>query len=260
MLQLNFPSIQNVPRLPPTSFVSSSSNIPTVPLLRLNNHRRKGQFTEKIVKHGGPVRDSGLTAATKQKERQQKKYEKEFNTVDDIMNDFENDKEEIENMKQKIEINQKKIAKRVLKWFSAIAIQLKWRQYKAKIHLHRLRAQRFLNTLLRYKCYRWRRKRCAKALVNKVKGWLSHRHFINIMRRIRAAKKIQRQVRKRQSNIKLFEAISRLCITKRFIQHIFLFGERRAVKMIKDGPRHTWRIDIFKMFMAHCARKRRLRL
>jgi hypothetical protein len=259
MLQLNFPSIQNVPKLPPSS-IASSSQLPTAPILRLNNHRRRGQFTEKIVKHGGVQRDNTLFAASKQKLREQKHYEKNFTSMDDVVSHFEREKEEIEKLKAKIEHEQKIMAKTVLKWYSALTIQLKWRSFVAKSKLFQLRSIRFLRDLFRFKLKYWRKKQAVKRIANKFRAYLSRRYYLNILRRMRAAKKIQKIFRKRMALVRLLKAIYRMSLTKKLINHIMLFGKTKAYRTIKDGPRENWKPHVFRSFMAACARRRRLRL
>jgi hypothetical protein len=260
MLQLQFPSTRNVPSSFSSSTASSSSNIPTVPLLKLNDHRIKGHFTEKIVRHGGVFRDNTLYAATKKKERQKKQFANTFISLDDMMMEFENEKDEILRMKEKIHSQQQIMARNILLYYSAVSIQLKWRSYKAKYQLFYLKLMKLIIDWVSFRCYFRKRCRAAAIIVRKMLAYRTKLYFQKILKKIRAVKRLQRLTRRKIQNRKFFFEVFKYSRIQRLLNHITLFGKTRATHFLLFGSSRPGNPSVGQIFLAHIARKKRLKL
>jgi glycosyltransferase involved in cell wall biosynthesis len=259
MIQLGFPSTRNAPSSLPSSATSSSSHIPTVPLLRLNDHRIKGHFTEKIVRQGGMFRDNTLYAASKKKERQKKQFENTFTSLDDMMIEFEKEKDDILRMKEKIESQQQMMARNILIHYSALSIQLKWRSYKAKYQLFYLKLMKLIFDWVSFRCYYRKRCRAAAIIVRKMLAYRTRRYFKKILKRVRAVSRLQRLTRRKIQNRKFFFEVFKYSRIQRFLNHILLFGKTRALHSLAFGTSRPGRPSLGQVFLAHIARKKRMK-
>eukprot|EP00981_Chlorochromonas_danica_P013516 scaffold6421_cov251-Ochromonas_danica.AAC.10 len=58
-------------------------------------HHRRQQFSHRILIHGGPPRDTSIQAATRAKQIESQRFEKNFHSLDDLMKKWDGIVEEI---------------------------------------------------------------------------------------------------------------------------------------------------------------------
>lgn len=201
---------------------------PSAPMNTMFQYRRQQSFTSRILKHGGPARDTTIQAATKATAREKSHFTKTFSQMDDIMAEFAAEMAVIERIKKEVISNQQQMAQRSLEWYSAVSIQMLYRRMRSKLILKALKKGRLIANWLRFRVYF--RYRCAKAkqICRWVKRKLILHTLYNAIRSHLAAYKIQKYFRNSKKTMYLFNSIKILLTVKNTRDHCLLFGTRRA--------------------------------
>lgn len=234
---------------------------PTASLNVMSMHKRNNRFTERIITHGGPKRDTTIDATTKHHEREKKAFEKKFNVMDAIQDEFEEEMNKIEIMRQQIVANQLYMAKCAHQHYSALTIQQAFRASQARYALTVLMKLRLVRCWLHFRRYFRQRVRASRYIVMWLRKYFARRRFHIILIQYKAAKRIQTAFRAKKSYLLLRVCLTLLGQVKKTRDHILLFAQRKAFKRITLLllPAETKPNPIIQ-FMQSCIRRRRMRL
>lgn len=243
-------------------FASVKASVPPPSLHPLLYHKRTGKFAEKIFTHGGMYKDTTIMGATRAKKREKQKFESTFESMDDLMLDFEKELGNLMKVKEKIVQNQKYMGKKTLEFYSATTIQNYYRVYFSKRRLKQLITARFLTQWYHFKQFYLRRKNAATTIARARRRHVKTRNIYIFLKINDASRKIQKFYRRQRGN-RIFWGCVRLLVTvKRTIAHSLLFGQRRAIRFIqdRDHPELTQYNRAGRIFISACLRKRRVKL
>ncbi len=252
MIQVQFPSVQ-----------SNQFIIPKPPNIA-NTHHKPQTFSSRILKHGGPARDTTIHAATKAAARQKTQFTKNFTQMDEIMAEFAAELDMIEKMKKEVIVTQQHMALSSLRWYSAVSIQQCYRGSRSRFALKKLRKARLIVDWVRFRVYYKHRCKVARYLSTWARSWWTRRKFLVVIKANAASRRIQRRFRNRRDYRILLHRIQLLLTVKRTVNHSLLFGTsraRRTINLIRNpiSP-EIQKLKPFRSFMMSCLRKRRLRL
>lgn len=233
MIQLQFPSVQ-----------SNQFIVPKPPNIA-NTHHKPQTFSSRILKHGGPTRDTTINAATKAAARQRTKFTKNFTQMDEIMAEFAAELNMIEKMKKEVIDTQQHMALSSLRWYSALSIQQCYRGSRSRFALKKLRNARLIVDWVRFRVhYRYRCK-----MARKMSSWAKHIIGLNKLYKAlkynRAVCKIQRHFRNRRKTQYLFNSIKILMTVKNTRDHCLLFGTRRAFQYFMAIKERETTLELF---------------
>ena len=251
MLQYHF---AQPPSMPAPSSSMASNNV-------MSMYKRNHRFTERILSHGGPQRDTTIDATTKAQKRQKQQFEKKFVEMDHIMKEFEEEMCRIEEMRVQIVSNQVYMAKCAQEHYAAVTIQQAYRGASARHQLTILKKLRLLRLWIHFRIHFRRRIKAARYISITLRKYFARQRFHTILIQNRAAKKLQKMVRSKQSYMLLRVCLTLLRQVKRTRDHVMLFAERKAFRkiLLLNVPKEL-KPDPMEAFMRKCIRKRRQRM
>jgi hypothetical protein len=246
MLQAQFQSVQKpVP--------SSSSSVPMATKI---DHK----FSNRIINHGGPKRDTSIQAATRKKQQDVKQYKKNFEVMEKVKGDFDNEMNKIEQLELEMKNQQKFMAEKILKWYSAVTIQCFQRRRMAKMQLKMLKAKRFVHQWLCFRVHFRRKVRAYKKLVKFFTVRMLLRHVLKFLHRRRAQRKVFKYLYLFHLRVRSMKRVALMRKVRETHKHIMLFGERKAYSYLLTPFQPNPIVKALQKFMLNCIYRRRLQM
>lgn len=249
MLQAQFQSVQKS-ALP-------SSVINKLPTITAKVDRK---FSNRYIDHGGPKRDSSIQAATRKNQQDVKQYKKNFQVMEKVNGDFDNEMNKIEQLELEMKNQQKFMAGKILKWYSAVTIQCFHRRMIAKIQLKLLKAKRLIQQWLRFRIYFKRKVRAYKKLAKFLTVRILLRHIMKFIHRRRAQRKIFKNIYLYHLRLRSIKRVVLMKKVRDTHKHIMLFGERKAYSYLVTPFYPNPIVRALRKFMLHCIYRRRLQM
>jgi hypothetical protein len=193
----------------------------------LNGAKKKSQFTERIITHGIWC-DNSLDNATrikKKSEVQEKRRVSQTNRVDKA---FEAESRRVKKLQQQLASRQKTMAILAIEKYSCICIQTRYRIWRAKCVLHRLKTQRFIKAWILFKFYLRRRRRAAKIITKKLHSAYCFRIFKQVLRIAQAARRVQFMQRQRARKAQAQRAVATKRAATNRVRYAVNFAFSRA--------------------------------
>eukprot|EP01038_Epipyxis_sp_PR26KG_P016040 gene16040-21771_t len=198
--------------------------------------KRSAKFTTRILLHNegscANKVDTSLSSLKKVKEREKKLNKLLINEISQLNDEFQKHVDYINSIKYDLAATQNNLALKAVQDISATSIQLFYRGWKSRLRLKRLLCVRFLSTWITFK-KSFRKRKYASITINKnIRCFLSKKQLKLLKTRWYAAIKIQCKFKHIRSRKILMVSLKSIRYMKQFLNHIFLFGTRKAVKAI----------------------------
>jgi hypothetical protein len=197
----------------------------------MTTYRINHRFTDRIAKHG-PWSDNTLTAATKQKSREKFKSIHRFDSMNKLVNEFNEQLELIKKSQLELATEQKRMAENALRNFCCIVIQNSYRLWISIKKLKRLKAIRFLTSWIKFRVFLKIKHRASCKISLLFFRIHNRKKFRLVVLRFKAAIKIIKYLVSLKKKRDFFIKIKLLCTVKSTMKHIMLFGTRRAYKFL----------------------------
>jgi len=197
-----------------------------------NQHKRNGNFTTALIKHGMP-RDTSLFAATRMKKKVTSHLKHRFESMDDLVKEYDREISIVVDIQRELIVLQRRMATIALEMISARVIQQSLRGWSARHKLRRLKASRFIYDRVYFRRYYRIRIRAALKMGMRMLMFMARRLLKIHIRENKAARLIQKLYHKWRMYKDLHFRIAVLGKTATLLKHYFLFGKCRAIMYMR---------------------------
>lgn len=209
--------------------VSSSSSLSADKYRSFQSqHKRNGNFTNTLSKHGMP-RDTSLFAATRAKKKKTSYLKHRFESMDNLIKEYDREVSVIvDSQKELLEI-ERRMAIIALEMVSVRILQQAVRSWQARHKLKRLKAARFIYDRIYFRRYYRIRIRAALRMGMRMLMFMARRLLKIHIRENKAARLIQKLYHKWRMYKILHFRITVLGKVATLWKHYALFGKCRAI-------------------------------
>lgn len=223
---------------------------PIVNDIFMNRHRRSGQFSERIIRHGcNNVRDTSLAAASRARVLSKKQKQHQFDSMDNLKAEFESELQFVRDMQQQIVSAQHMMTRQAMEYLAARRLQHAMRGYAARMQLLRLKMDRFLRARLYFLLMCKRRWRASRLLNRHFRVFICRCRFLTHFRRLCAARVLQKNYRLYRVRHCFRSHIAHRKVLRERVIHYLLFGERRALHALAKERRRAMRDELMRQFL-----------